>query len=482
MKNNIILQVAKDKFRQIWGYEDFRKPQGEIIQALLTGQDALIILPTGGGKSICFQLPALLQAGLTLVVSPLVALMENQVSQLQQLRLSGALLHSEIPRQERKKTLQAIKQQKLSLLYLSPETLLSLPIWSIISQPEIKITGIVIDEVHCLTQWGTTFRPAYRRLGAVRRSLLKYKPRGTKIAIAAFTATADPQARQEIIQALELKQPQTFLISPYRSNLSLNIKTVWTPKGRRQKMLQFIEAKKQQSGLVYVRSRQDSQTLATWFKSCGYAVAAYHAGLITTQRRQIERDWIAGKIQFVICTSAFGMGIDKPDCYFVVHYHAPELLAEYIQEVGRGGRDGKPAQALTLISEPTGLLNPEDKQRSRFFQGKLEQQYRTAQQLIQQLPVRGEIATIKQEFPQGEITLGILHSLGLISWIDPFNYRKSASNLTINHLAARQKQHQRRMQQYLKTKQCRWQYLLQAFGFGKDASGFKCGNCDNCRS
>ena len=478
---NIAWQEVKDKFKQVWGYKDFRPPQGEIIQALLEGKDSLVILPTGGGKSICFQLPALLQTGLTIVVSPLVALMENQVDQLKQLGLSGALLHSELPRSERKRTLGAIAQQKLSLLYLSPETLLSLPVWQIISQPEIKITGIVLDEVHCLTQWGTTFRPAYRRLGAVRRSLLQHKPTGTKIAIAAFTATADPQGQREIARVLELKQPKTFLISPYRDNLSLNIKTIWTPRGRKQETLKFVRSQAKQSGLVYVRSRQDSQTLSAWFKSLGYAAAAYHAGLATGERRKIEQEWILGKTQFAICTSAFGMGIDKPDVRWVVHYHAPELLAEYIQEVGRGGRDGKPAIALTLISEPTGWLNPEDKQRSQFFNRKLERQYHRARQLVKQLPNRGEIATIKEQYPDGEITLGILHSLGLVAWQNPFNYRLRSSNLALNHLAKTQQRYQQQMQQYLKTKQCRWQYLLQAFGFNREAKGFECGVCDNCR-
>ena len=478
---NIAGQDVKEKLRQIWGYEDFRPPQAEIIQTLLTGKDALIILPTGGGKSICFQLPALLQTGLTIIVSPLVALMENQVNQLASLGLPGALLHSELPRNISQRTLKAIAHQKFSLLYLSPETLLSPTLWQIISQPQIKITGIIIDEVHCLTQWGTTFRPAYRRLGAVRRSLLKCKPTETKIAIAAFTATADPQAQREIAKALELNQHKTFLISPYRANLSLNIKTVWTPRGRKQQVLQFIRARKNQSGLVYVRSRKDSETLATWFKSLGYAAAAYHAGLITTQRRNLEQDWIRGKIQFVICTSAFGMGIDKPDVRWVIHYHAPELLAEYIQEVGRGGRDGEPATALTLISEPTGWLNPEDKQRSQFFSRKLEQQYRTAQQLAKQLPNKGNIATIKEQFPQGEITLGILHSLGLVTWQDPFNYRLiRSSSITTNHSVVNQKRYQKQMQQYLQTKHCRWQYLLQVFGFKQEAQGFKCGSCDNC--
>ena len=477
----ITLREVKKKFKEIWGYEDFRYPQGEVVQALLSGKDGLVVLPTGAGKSVCFQLPALLQTGLTIVISPLVALMENQVNQLRQLGLPGALLHSELSRSDRQLTLQAIDRQKLNLLYLSPETLLSIPVWKIISQPQIKITGIVLDEVHCLTQWGSTFRPTYRRLGAVRRSLLKHKPTGTKIAIAAFTATADPIAQQEIIKALELKQPETFLVNPYRSNLSLNIQTIWTPKGRRQKTLSFIQAQKDSSGLVYVRSRIDSQTLAQWFKSLNYSVAAYHAGLVTIERRKIEQDWISGKIQFVICTSAFGMGIDKADVRFVIHYHAPELIAEYVQEIGRAGRDGKPANTLTLISEPTGWLNPEDKQRSQFFSRKLEQQYRTAQQLVKQLPSKGEIATIKEQFPQGEIALSILHSLGLVSWQDPFHYRKHSAKITFNHLIASQKCDRQQMQQYLKVKQCRWQYLLQAFGFKQEAQGFECGHCDNCQ-
>ena len=183
-------------FKKIWGYEDFRPPQGEIIRSLLSKRDTLIVMPTGGGKSICFQLPALLQSGLTLVVSPLVALMENQVQELRQRHLPAALLHSELPSYQRKQTLQALERQQLRLLYLSPETLLSPPVWERLCQPQLKINGLILDEAHCLVQWGETFRPAYRRLGAVRPALLKSKPEGTQIAIASFTATADPTAQK----------------------------------------------------------------------------------------------------------------------------------------------------------------------------------------------------------------------------------------------------------------------------------------------
>src|SRR4028119_2436648 len=163
-------------FKKIWGYDNFRPPQGEIIQSLLEKQDALIVLPTGGGKSICFQLPALLQTGLTLVVSPLVALMENQVQELRERNLPASLLHSQLPTPQRRQTMQSLQQNKLRLLYLSPETLLSKPVWEIISQPHIQINGLILDEAHCLVQWGDTFRPAYRRLGTVRPALLKAKP------------------------------------------------------------------------------------------------------------------------------------------------------------------------------------------------------------------------------------------------------------------------------------------------------------------
>lgn len=468
--------------KRFWGYEDFRPPQGEIIRMILEQRDALIVLPTGGGKSICFQLPALLQTGLTLVISPLVALMENQVQELRDRKLPAALLHSELPRSQRQQTLKAIEKQQLRLLYLSPETLLSGPVWKRLCQPQVQINGLILDEAHCLVQWGDTFRPAYRRLGAVRPALLKCKPKGTKIAIASFTATADPKAQQTIRKVLQLRQPQTFLISPYRDNLNLQVQTVWTPKGRETRVLNYIKARPKQAGLVYVRSRKDSEVLAQWFNSLGYSTAAYHAGLGAQERRKIEASWISGQTQFVVCTCAFGMGINKPDVRWVVHFQAPLLLSEYIQEVGRGGRDGKPADALTLVSEPTGWFNPEDKQRQEFFAHQMRSQYQQAQQLAKQLPAQGEVAKVAKEFPNGAIALALLDSAGQLEWIDPFHYRqhRSQKSSSLAQVSTIQQQAQSQMNQYLKTRQCRWQFLLQAFGFTQEAVGFKCDRCDNC--
>jgi ATP-dependent DNA helicase RecQ len=469
-------------FQKIWGYDDFRSPQGEIIQCLLAKQDALVVMPTGGGKSICFQLPALLETGLTLVVSPLVALMENQVQDLQQRQLPAALLHSELSKDQRYRVMQAIARQQLRLLYLSPETLLSAPVWQQLSQPQIKINGLILDEAHCLVQWGDTFRPAYRRLGAVRPALLQTKPPGSKMAIAAFTATADPQAQQTIQQVLQLQNPQPFLNNPYRPHLRLSIQVAWTPRQRRQQLLQLIRARSPQTGLVYIRTRRDAEELATWLTQQGYPTLPYHAGLSPGQRRQIEADWLANKLPFVVCTSAFGMGVNHPSVRWVVHFQIPLLLSEYLQEVGRAGRDGQWAEALALVSEPTGWLDDTDRQRLQFFKAQMNKQRQTAQQLVQRLPKQGEISAIARQFKGGDVALSLLHSTGQLTWDDPFHYRIES---TARSPVAAPMVGISEMQQYLTSKTCRWRFLLEAFGFAEAAKtalsqGNSCGHCDRC--
>jgi ATP-dependent DNA helicase RecQ len=308
--------------------------------------------------------------------------------------------------------------------------------------------------------------------------LQQQKNSNHRIAIAAFTATANPEAQTTIRQVLQLQNPQEFLLNPYRANLHLQVQIAWTPRGRKQRLLNYIRQHQGASGLVYVRSRKDSESLAEWLSQLGFSTAAYHAGLTPPQRRRLENDWIAGKIQFVVCTSAFGMGINKPDVRWVAHFHAPTLLSEYVQEVGRGGRDGKPASALSLISEPTGLLDPEDKQRRQFFTEREREQYRFAQQLAKKIPATGDVDTVAKQFRQAPIALSLLHSSGRLSWKDPFRYQihgEAAKKQSTQDKAVRQ------MQQYLVTRQCRWQFLLQAFGFADTAASFRCGHCDNCK-
>ncbi|BAW96308.1 ATP-dependent DNA helicase, RecQ family [[Synechococcus] sp. NIES-970] len=471
---------VQQTFQAIWGYTDFRPPQDQVIRSLLSGQDALIVMPTGGGKSICFQLPALLQTGLTLVISPLVALMENQVQDLRAKGLPAQVLHSQLSKLERRQTLTALEKKQLRLLYLSPETLLSLPVWERLIWPDLQINGLILDEAHCLVQWGDTFRPAYRRLGAVRPALLKHKPKGSTMAIAAFTATADPQAQRAICQTLQLKSPKKFLQSPYRPNLNLACRTIWTPKGKRDQVQKFIRSQSNQSGLIYVRSRQDAETLVTELRQNQHKTVAYHAGLSPGDRRQREKDWLTGKLQFVVCTNAFGMGIDKADVRWILHYHPPSLLAEYIQEIGRAGRDGKKSVALSLVSEASGLFNPEDKNRARFFWQNLQKTIRQAEKLAHNLPPQGNIADF--DSPQAALGLAILHSTGQLHWRDPFTYeqRSSPHTQTFIQLRTQQAQTFQQMQNFWPHKGCRWHYLLQSFGFPQKAGNFRCGHCDRC--
>ncbi len=266
-------QPLEESLRQIWGYDQFRYPQREVIDCLLAGQDCLVVLPTGGGKSLCFQLPALLSEGLTLVVSPLVALMEDQVQSLRRQNLPAACLHSQLSRPERKQVLQLLANQKLRLLYLSPETLLSERVWDLLRQPHLKLQGLMLDEAHCLVQWGDSFRPAYRRLGAFRQGL---PPVNASIPLAAFTATADPEQQALIVEGLKLRSPAHFQVSPYRPQLQLKVKTVLSEYCRRQELRRFLTNHLHQTGLIYVRTRTMAIALAQWLVDRGFETAAYH--------------------------------------------------------------------------------------------------------------------------------------------------------------------------------------------------------------
>jgi ATP-dependent DNA helicase RecQ len=472
----------KAKLKEIWGYDELRSPQREIIECLLDNRDALIVMPTGGGKSLCFQLPALLSNGVTLVVSPLVALMENQVQELTDKGVAAGLLHSEIPTAKRKQTLQALEHQQLRLLYLSPETLLTPAVWTKLCDRELQIDRIILDEAHCLVHWGETFRPTYRRLGAIRATLIQQKPQGTKISIAAFTATADPLSQQTIKKVLQLDKPAEFILNPHRSNLQLSVKQIWTPRGRKEQLTKFIDKYPQQSGLVYVRTRDTSEELAAWLAGRGDATAAYHAGLSPQARRQVEGEWLSGKLQYVVCTCAFGMGINKANVRWIAHFHPPVLLSEYIQEIGRAGRDGKPAEALLLACESTGLLYPEDRQRNKFFTESIDRYYKLATNLAKQLPTSGEAQEIERKFPQSSIALSLLHSIGELVWETPFNYQRAITNKAPNwqSLKAQQQLLSDGIPTYIKYSGCRWEYLLTAFGCRLKTQGWRCGNCDRC--
>lgn len=461
-------------FQTVWGYSDLRPSQREIVSSLLEGRDSLAIMATGGGKSICFQLPAILENGLTIVISPLLALMEDQVKDLRSRQLPAACLHSNLSQSERRQVIQNLPS--LRLLYISPETLLSLPVWDKLSDRHLKITGLMLDEAHCLVQWGDSFRPSYRRLGAVRSALMAKKSEAhPPISLAAFTATADRDTTAELQTCLQMQNPKIVRTSPYRPHLSLQVAIAWTPAGRKSRTLKFIRDRKGQSGLIYVRSRRDAEMLADWLQENSFKTAAYHAGLSPHERRHIEQQWLTNQYTFVICTSAFGLGINKPDTRWVLHFHPPLTLSEYIQEIGRAGRDDKPAEALMLVSEPTGLLDDGDRQRVNFFLQQQQQIQQKAMTLLPKLPRRSNFAEVSKLYPEAAIALGLLHRAGKLIWHTPFDYEilglpKELSNLKQQ---TREQEAIAQMQAYIRVKskhgQERWAFLLDKFGFEQES-------------
>ncbi len=463
--------IARQALRKYWGYEAFRPGQWDVVKALLEGEDVLGVLPTGSGKSLCFQLPALCRRGLTLVVSPLIALMEDQVASLQGRGIAAASLHSQLDPRQRSQTLRQLS--RLKLLYLSPETLLSPKVWRQLQLPHLKIAALIVDEAHCLTQWGDSFRPAYDRLGCVRRALLATRPLGSHFPMAALTATADRATRQGIAESLQLDKPVEIVKSPHRPNLDLQVKRCWTPRQRRSQTFAFLQSQAARcrampSGLIYVRNRRDSETLSEQCRAQGFETKAYHGGLSASRRRDIEQAWLAGAAQgglgFVVCTSAFGMGIDLPSCRWILHYHLPLLLAEYVQEVGRAGRDGKPAVALALASEPTGWLEPSDRQRNRHFLQALAQQQRRCLAIAQQFPQEGDWHSICQQFPkEGALSLALLHRMERLVWRDPFHFRLISQSKSLGRETSCLGNSAQAMQQFLLESSAPWRFINEIF-------------------
>lgn len=459
--------------QQFWGYDDFRPGQRALVEAVRSGRDGLLILPTGGGKSLCFQIPALLEPGLTLVITPLLALMEDQVTDLQGRGIAAERLHSQMARGDRLRILQRLPRYRL--LYCAPETLLSPPVWDRLQQPDLQLQRLVIDEAHCLVQWGDAFRPAYGRLGAARRSLERQQQR--PLPLVAFTATADPLSRARLCHSLGLRRPELACHSVYRPNLQLSVQRLWTPHQRRQAIREFLGsgAGRQGSGLIYGRSREDCEGLARQLQAAGEACAAYHAGLGTTERRRIEQDWRSGSLRFTVCTNAFGMGVNKPDVRWVLHFQPPLLLNEYLQEIGRAGRDGQRAIAHLLLGHP--LWEPSDHQRWQAFEQQSRQSLQEAERLSRRLPTQGDLRQLAGEGV--EAALARLQSQGTLDWLDPFHYRLGSAAQPPPPIPT----DSRLLRRYLDSPDCRWRSLRLHFG-ETPVADWHCGHCDGspCRA
>ena len=322
---------------RVFGFPAFRPGQAEIVEAVIAGQDTLAIMPTGGGKSLCFQLPALCREGLTVVISPLIALMRDQVRALQELGVAAGALTSGNTEAETDAVYQALSRNELKLLYIAPERLASGGTIDMLRRARCSM--IAVDEAHCVSQWGHDFRPDYLRLGDLRRTL--------NVPLAAFTATADAETRAEIIKRLfDGAAPQIFLGGFDRPNIRLNFAVKNKP---RDQILAYARSQKGQSGIVYCGTRARTEAIAQGLREAGHNARAYHGGMEAHARRMVEELFQREDDLIVVATVAFGMGVDKPDIRWVAHADLPKSIEGYYQEIGRAGRDGAPADTLTLF-------------------------------------------------------------------------------------------------------------------------------------
>lgn len=345
----MMLNKARQILQKFYGYEDFRPGQKKVVESLLNKNDTVAIMPTGAGKSICFQIPALLFEGVTLVISPLISLMKDQVDSLRQLGIAAVYINSSVSKAQLYKDLQDISAGFYKIIYIAPERLTSeyLPD----SFKNLNISMVAVDEAHCLSQWGHDFRPSYRNILNFTNAL-RIKP-----IISAFTATATPEVKTDIINLLGLKQPNVFVTGFDRPNLYFS---VLRGEVKDKFVIDYVKKHQDEAGIIYVGTRKDVDALQVLLEIKGIKAGRYHAGMTDEERNQMQEDFLYDNLSVMVATNAFGMGIDKPNVRYVIHYNMPKNMEAYYQEAGRAGRDGLSGNCILLYS-------PQDTQLQKFL-------------------------------------------------------------------------------------------------------------------
>lgn len=344
-----MLGKPEEILKKYYGYNEFRAGQKKVINSILKGKDTLAIMPTGAGKSLCFQIPALINDGITIVISPLISLMKDQVDSLNELGISATYINSSLEYEEIEKRILNVRSGEYKLIYVAPERLNDERFCAYMR--EISIAMIAIDEAHCVSQWGHDFRPSYRNVAQFIFKLTK------RPVISAFTATATEAVKNDIIKLLRLSTPEVFVTGFNRENLSLSV-----IKGENKKNFveKYLENNKGKTGIIYTSTRKEAEYVYIYLNKQGYSVGVYHAGLSESDRAEIQEDFSYDNIDIIVATNAFGMGIDKSNVRFVIHYNMPKNIEAYYQEAGRAGRDGEPSECILLF-------DPKDVQTQKYF-------------------------------------------------------------------------------------------------------------------
>lgn len=403
-----------DILNQYFGYDTFRDGQDVLIKSILEGRDALGIMPTGAGKSLCYQIPALMMDGITLVISPLISLMKDQVSNLNQVGILAAYINSSLTASQYYKVLNLARAGKYPIIYVAPERLVSEDFLRFALDEHVKISMVAVDEAHCVSQWGQDFRPSYLRIMEFIGKL------PVRPVVSAFTATATAEVRDDVIDILMLENPQVTSTGFDRSNLYFGVQS---PRDKYKTLVNYLERHKGESGIIYCLTRKVVEEVCSQLIREGFSMTRYHAGLGDSERRQNQEDFIFDRAQIMVATNAFGMGIDKSNVRFVVHYNMPKNMESYYQEAGRAGRDGEPSECILLYGGQDVVTN-------QFF-------------------------------------------------IDHNQDNEALDGVTRQLVMERDRERLRKMTFYCFTNECLRDYILRYFGeYGSNY----CGNCSNCLS
>lgn len=339
---NFTGRKPEEVLKAVFGYDSFRLLQKEIISNVLNGKDTLAIMPTGGGKSLCYQVPALIFDGLTVVVSPLISLMQDQVAALNATGVNAVFLNSTVEWEDYKDSMNSIRRGETKIVYVSPEGLMTPKINDLLHDPRVNVCCITIDEAHCVSEWGHDFRPDYLEISSLRNQF-------KSAVFLALTATATVQVRDDIIKNIKLRKPEVLISSFDRPNIFLDVRQK-SARTALEQVVECIRRHSDESGIIYCFSKKQVDTLTEQLSALGYSVLNYHAGLRDDVRADHQTKFIRDEVQIMVATLAFGMGIDKPNVRFVIHYDMPKSLEQYYQEIGRAGRDGLASEALLLYS------------------------------------------------------------------------------------------------------------------------------------